>query len=170
MQVRRLVGLEKTPTSCPSTRSCSKKQSTKPIQTIFVRMSYNKDSTRTPNSVFRTIQIKQTPGNEFQMLSYSLLHTGSWQFLSPLKPTREQTAPAQIHGTAERLGCTGPAVSPEPPPGTTVLGSETACTRAAGNTASPRTPRTTQAHPEAGYSSTSSETCKELHKRTKTRA
>lgn len=86
MQVRRLDGLEKTPTSCPSTCSCSKKQSTKPIQTISVRMSYNKDSTLTPNSALRTNQIKQTPGNEFRMLSYSLLHTGSWPFLSHLKP------------------------------------------------------------------------------------
>lgn len=88
-------------------------------QTVSVHMSYSKNSTLTliltPNSGFRTIQIKRTPGSEFPMLSYSLSQAGSWQFLSHPKPTGEQTAPAQTHGTAERLGCTSPAASPEPP-------------------------------------------------------
>lgn len=159
MQVRRLDGLGKNPPH-PSTCSRTKKQSTKRIQTVVVQMSYTNSSTLTPNSGFRTIQIKRTPGNEFPTLNYSLLHTGSWQFLSHPKPTREQIAPAQIHGTAERLGRTSPAASPESPPGTTVLGSEPVCARAAGNTGYPRTHRTTQAHQEAAYSSTSSGPCK----------
>ena len=127
-------------------------------------MSYNKDSTLTPNSGFRTIQIKRTPGNEFPMQSYSLLRRALWQFLSHLKPTRQQTAPAQIHGTAERLGCTTPAASPEPPPGTRVLRSEPAGIGAAGNTGHPRTHSTTPAHPATGYSGTWWKPCEELHK------